>query len=44
MLNQYGPDLLERCEKALDISKNLVKAWLEIYMFKGESEDPIKAK
>ncbi len=44
MLNQYGPDLLELCEKALDMSKNLVKTWLEIYMFKGESDSSKQAE
>lgn len=31
MLSQYGPDLLVRCEAALDMSKILVKTWLETY-------------
>ena len=34
MLEQYGPDLLERSEMALELSKMLVKQWLETYMFK----------
>ena len=34
MLNQYGPDLLVQCESALAMSKELVKTWLESYMFK----------
>ncbi len=43
MLSQYGPDLLERCEKALDLSKSLVKTWLETYMFKGSNDSSTKA-
>lgn len=35
MLGQYGPDLLVQCESALGMSKDLVKTWLETYMFKG---------
>ena len=35
MLNQYGPELLVRCESGLDLSRELVKTWLETYMFKG---------
>lgn len=35
MLGQYGPDLLVQCESALAMSKELVKTWLESYMFDG---------
>ena len=35
MLNQYGPDLLVQCEEALKLSKELVRTWLETYMFKN---------
>ncbi len=35
MLSQYGPDLLVQCESALDMSKDLVRTWLETYMFQG---------
>lgn len=34
MLSQYGPDLLVQCESALEMSKELVRTWLETYMFK----------
>ncbi len=37
MLSQYGPDLLIRCETALNLSRELVKMWLETYMFKDMS-------
>jgi len=33
MLNQYGPDLLIQCENALKLSQDLVRGWLETYMF-----------
>ena len=39
LLNQYTPGLLTQCESALDLSKNLVKTWLETYMF-GNLKDP----
>lgn len=38
MLSQYGPDLLVRCEAALAMSKELVKTWLQNYMFSKESD------
>ncbi len=34
MLGQYGPDLLVQCESALDMSRELVRTWLETFMFK----------
>ena len=37
ILNQYGPTLLVECQDALDLSKKLVSEWLEIYMFKGQT-------
>ena len=43
MLSQYGPDLLVRCETALDLSKDLVKTWLETYMFEGMPDRSQKA-
>ena len=33
MLAQFGPDLLVRCEHALAMSRELVRRWLESYMF-----------
>lgn len=36
MLTQYGPDLLVQCESALELSRELVSKWLEMYMFKGK--------
>lgn len=43
MLDQFGPSLLVRCETALELSKELVKTWLENYMFKGDSDSAMKA-
>ncbi len=43
-LTQYGPDLLVQCENALDMSKELVKTWLEAYMFNGQSDPASKAE
>lgn len=44
MLNQYGPDLLVQCESALKMSKELVKTWLETYMFKSTENAAQKAE
>ena len=44
MLNQYGPDLLVRCETALNLSKELVRTWLETYMFKDNFDGWSKAE
>jgi len=44
MLNQYGPDLLVLCERANELSKELVQGWLETYMFKAEPDRADKAK
>jgi len=44
MLSQYGPDLLVYCEAVLDMSRELVKTWLESYMFKNESDASKRAK
>ena len=38
MLGQYGPDLLVQCEMALSLSRDLVRTWLETYMFRGIDE------
>ena len=44
MLGQYGPDLLVQCQSALAMSKELVKTWLETYMFKEDPERVQKAE
>ena len=38
MLSQYGPDLLVQCEMALSLSRELVRTWLETYMFHGADD------
>ena len=43
MLAQYGPDLLERSEMALQLSKTLVKQWLATYMFQGADDSDSRA-
>lgn len=43
MLSQYGPDLLQLCENAIDLSRTLVQQWLEKYMFKGQDKGSEKA-
>lgn len=43
MLSQYGPDILEECRSQLVMSEELVKTWLETYMFKNDSDRASKA-
>ena len=44
MLNQFGPDLLVRCETALEMSRELVYRWLESYMFKHRGDGSQQAR
>ena len=43
ILSQYGPDLLVQCESALCLSQELVRTWLEEYMFKEMDDRSEKA-
>lgn len=43
MLDQFGPSLLVRCETALELSRELVRTWLENYMFKEDRDGAKKA-
>jgi hypothetical protein len=38
ILQQFGPSLLVECENAISLSKKLVSAWLEQYMFAGRHD------
>ena len=44
VLGQYGPSLLVQCETALELSRELVRTWLENYMFKGDRDGKMKAE
>ena len=44
LLNQYGPGVLTQCESALELSKELVRTWLETYMFKDDEDRKMKAE
>lgn len=44
ILQQYGPALLEQCERAEQLSRRLVKEWLETYMFAGRDDASEKAE
>ncbi len=44
ILQQYGPALLEQCEKAEELAKRLVREWLEEYMFAGRKDAARKAE
>lgn len=43
MLAQYGPGLLDEVEKAMQLSKTLVTAWLSSYMFRRRKNGPALA-
>jgi hypothetical protein len=42
-LNQYGPDLLIQCEQASKMTEEVVRGWLEQYMFRNDQNRVIKA-
>ncbi|MRS04989.1 hypothetical protein EG832_17505 [bacterium] len=42
LIEKYSIELLELCNDAEELSKNLVKEWLKKYMFKGEGNDKDK--
>jgi hypothetical protein len=44
MLDQYGPDLLVQCDNASKLSEQLVRGWLEHYMFKKDRDRKAKAE
>jgi hypothetical protein len=44
ILQQYGPALLKQCEDAEALAKQLVREWLETYMFAGDAKAPEKAQ
>jgi len=44
MLSQYGPDLLVQCDNASKMSEELVRGWLEAYMFRADHDREEKAK
>ena len=44
MLSQYGPDLIEQAQTALELSRSLVKTWLATYMFSYHDNAEEQAK
>ncbi len=44
ILDKYPPALLTQCDNFLQLAKDLVKEWLEEYMFKGDAEKEKKAE
>ena len=44
MLSQYGPDLLAVCEEALELSRDLVRTWLQTYMLKDHPDRDMLAE
>jgi hypothetical protein len=43
ILQQYGPALLDQCESAEKLARDLVREWLRAYMFKGDPNGTRKA-
>lgn len=43
ILAQMGPSLLQQCQNAIDLSRELVKKWLTTYMFKDAEGAEAKA-
>jgi ATP-dependent protease ClpP protease subunit len=39
ILSQYGPALLVQCDNAIELSQQLVTAWLQKYMFAGQARE-----
>jgi len=44
ILQQYGPALIEQCENAKELSKELVSSWLERWMFRKARKRQQRAK
>lgn len=44
ILQQYGPSLLEQCEKAEELAHRLVREWVAAYMLKDEPDREDKAE
>lgn len=44
LLNQYHPGLLQQCENAQKLSKELVSKWLSSYMLNGTDPGAVKSK
>jgi hypothetical protein len=44
ILQQYGTSLIEECEKAEELGRNLVTAWLARWMLKNERDPNAKAR
>lgn len=38
MLQHYGPDILRRCQRAVQLSEELVRSWLATYMFREDQQ------
>ena len=38
LISQFGPDLIVKCENALDLSRQLVRVWLRNFMFEGRPD------
>jgi len=43
ILGQYGPDLLIQCQEVSEMSANMVREWLEKYMFRQQPDGAAKA-
>lgn len=44
ILRQYGPGLLQECEQAIELSKELAEEWAEAYLLRNNSDPSTDAK
>lgn len=38
LISQFGPDLIVKCENAVNLSRKLVRVWLKNFMFKDRPD------
>lgn len=44
MLTRYGPDLLMNCQNVLVLAEDLIREWLQVYMFSGQRDAEARAE
>lgn len=44
ILQAYGPSLLAECDNHIELAKELVRTWLEKYMFAGDADGSTKSR
>ena len=44
LISQFGPDLIVKCENAVNMSRTLVRIWLQEYMFQDRPDGSILSR